>query len=131
MQSHLLILFFLLSGIAPSLFALQIELKTGLKAEPKGSLISKPTVKPLKTPSPAQPQPQVETSTQPVFKQVRVAPYTHLYAEVGAKKRGQLKQGVRLKVIGSAISADGKEWSKIKFKGRLGYVKSSHLKDVD
>ena len=126
MQSHLFILFLLLGGISPALFAAQIELKTGLKAEPKTTPESKPHVKPQLAPQVQ--KPQVEKNTTPVFKVVRVAPYTHLYAEVGTKKRGQLKQGVRLKVIGSAIAVDGKSWSKIEFKGRVGYVKSSHLK---
>lgn len=126
MQSHLLVLFLLLGGIVPALFAAQIELKTGLKAEPKTTPASKPQVKPQ--PAPQAQKPQVEKNTIAVFKRVRVAPYTYLYAEAGAKKRGQLKQGARLKVIGSVRSADGKDWSKIEFKGRMGYVKSSHLK---
>lgn len=125
MQSYLFILFLLLGGIAPSLFAAQIELKTGLKTEPKAAPAIKPQIKQAQTDS--RPQPQVDKSIEPVFKRVRVAPYTHLYAELGAKKRGQLKQGAIVKVIGVAKAADGKDWSKIEFKGRLGYVKSSHL----
>ncbi len=65
---------------------------------------------------------------KPVFKVVRTRPYTALYAEMGAKRRGQLKKGVTLKVITTAIASDGEEWSKIEFEGRQGYVKSSHLK---
>ncbi len=130
MQSHLLMLCLFLSGIAPVIFAAQIELKTGLKAEPKTTVkVTKPQVKPPIDPQPQ--KPHVEKNTKPVFKSVRVAPYTYLYTEVGAKKRGQLKQGARLKVIGSVTAADGKRWSKIEFEGRVGYVKSSHLKDVE
>ena len=110
MQSHLLILCLLLGGIVPSLFAVQIELKT----EPKGSPISKSQ----KIPSPLQSQVEkkVEKSIEPVLSMFRLS-LIRIY----------IKQGVIVKVISVVKAADGKDWSKIEFEGRFGYVKSSHL----
>ena len=71
------------------------------------------------------------TTSKAVFKIVRVAPYTYLYAELGGRKISQIKQGEKLKLIATMKASDGQNWSEIEFKGKQGYVKSKHLKNAD
>lgn len=115
--------------------------------ENKKAILTKPVIKTPKTtidlstitePEKAPPILPIETEetatiekieiTPSIYKTVRVSPYIVLYAQPHTKRIGQIPKGTRVEVTATTNTEEGKNWSKINFDGRQGYVKTSQLK---
>jgi serine/threonine protein kinase len=73
-------------------------------------------------------RPFTEAEAWGVKRKIKVAPYAIFFRQPGENERlGTISQGTEVTVLGTVVSADGREWKKAKFESREGFLKADQL----